>query len=97
MLFDEEIESQPDFIEPSLPAMIEEDRSSLSSTVAIKFNTIVRFLNRFSNMRGIKKTNYAKEFIKLLFKSNRSPAFTYPIIRLLLPSEDKDRGNYGLK
>jgi hypothetical protein len=48
-------------------------------------------------MRGVKKTNYAKEFLKIIFKCDRSPSFLYPIIRLLLPSDDKDRGNYGLK
>lgn len=48
-------------------------------------------------MRGVKKSLYAKEFIKLLFKSNRSPSFTYSVIRLLLPADDKQRGNYGLK
>jgi hypothetical protein len=48
-------------------------------------------------MRGIKKTNYMKEFIKLLFKTNRTPDFTYPVIRLILPADDRERGNYGLK
>lgn len=48
-------------------------------------------------MRGIKKTNYVKEFIRLLFKANRTPDFTYSIIRLILPAEDRERGNYGLK
>lgn len=48
-------------------------------------------------MRGVKKSNYVKEFLKILFKADRNPAFVYPIIRLLLPSDDKDRGNYGLK
>jgi len=32
-----------------------------------------------------------------LFKADRSPSFVYPIIRLILPSDDRDRGNYGLK
>lgn len=33
----------------------------------------------------------------MLIKDNRKPAFTYNILRLLLPSEDRDRGNYGIK
>jgi DNA ligase-4 len=48
-------------------------------------------------MRGIKKTNYAKQFVSLVFKSNRKVDFTYPILRLLMPNDDRDRGNYGLK
>ncbi len=48
-------------------------------------------------MRGVKKSNYVKEFIKIIFKSNRKPEFTYSIIRLILPSDDRERGNYGLK
>jgi DNA ligase 4 len=48
-------------------------------------------------MRGVKKSNYAKLFLKILFKADRNPEFVYPIVRLLLPGDDKDRGNYGLK
>jgi hypothetical protein len=48
-------------------------------------------------MRGAKKTNYVKDFLKLLFKNNRSPDFTYSIIRLILPADDRERGSYGLK
>jgi DNA ligase 4 len=48
-------------------------------------------------MRGVKKSNYVKEFLKVLFKADRTPAFVYPIIRLMLPSDDRARGNYGLK
>ena len=33
----------------------------------------------------------------LFKKNNRNPDYIYGIIRLLLPNDDKKRGNYGLK
>ena len=48
-------------------------------------------------MRGVKKSNYIKEFLKILFKADRTPSFVYPILRLILPGDDRERGNYGLK
>ena len=33
----------------------------------------------------------------MLFKHNRKPEFTYSILRLLLPADDRERGNYGVK
>ena len=32
-----------------------------------------------------------------MFRLDRSPAFVYSVLRLLLPAEDRERGNYGLK
>jgi DNA ligase-4 len=63
----------------------------------MRFDTLVKFFIRFSNLRGVKKANYAKMFLGIIFKNNRSPDFAYSIIRLMLPNDDKDRGNYGLK
>ena len=96
MNFEEEF-SQPLTHEPSLPAIIQEDRAGVGESKSLKLELLVKFFNRFSNMRGVKKSNYVKEFLKILFRADRSPAFVYPILRLMLPSDDRDRGNYGLK
>jgi DNA ligase-4 len=63
----------------------------------VNFSAIVTFFNRMSALRGVKKSAYVKEFLKTIFKKSRKPLFTFSIIRLLLPGDDKDRGNYGLK
>jgi hypothetical protein len=35
--------------------------------------------------------------VKVIFKNNRKPEFTYSVLRLILPAEDRERGNYGVK
>ena len=59
MNFDEEF-SQPASLEPSLPDIIQEDKLNISEGRSLKFEILVKFFNRFSNMRGIKKSNYVK-------------------------------------
>ena len=63
----------------------------------IKFSCISRLFNKLSVLRGKKKTEYLRNFLKVLFKNNRKPEFTYSVMRLLLPAEDRERGNYGVK
>jgi DNA ligase-4 len=58
---------------------------------------IVKLFQKMSQLRGVKKGKFLREFLKTIFQASRQPAFVYSIIRLLLPSEDRDRGNYGLK
>lgn len=55
------------------------------------------FYARLSALRGGKKSRYVVQFLKVLFDRNRTPCFTYSILRLILPAEDTDRGNYGIK
>lgn len=50
-----------------------------------------------SEARGGKKSKMIKGFLTLLFKKNRKPQFTHSILRLIIPEDDKARGNYGLK
>ncbi len=97
MNFEDDFSEHSQSCQPSLPSLIQQDQEAMTNSKSMKFQVLVKFFNRFSNMRGIKKSNYAKEFLKIIFKSDRSPSFIYPILRLLLPSDDKDRGNYGLK
>lgn len=63
----------------------------------IKFGSIVALFNKLSTLRSRKRSDYLKSFLKLLFRNNRNPEFTYSILRLLLPAEDRERGNYGVK
>lgn len=77
--------------------MIPEEKTYDVEGKSIKFEVLVKFFNRFTNMRGVKKSTYVKEFLKILFKADRSPSFVYPIMRLMLPADDRDRGNYGLR
>ena len=58
---------------------------------------MAKYFTFLSEARGGLKSRLTKKFITLLFKKNRRYQFTYSILRLILPSEDKDRGNYGLK
>jgi len=51
-----------------------------------------------SRRRGAFKGKLAKWFFQeFLFKANRKPQFTYSVLRLLLPSLDKERSTYGMK
>jgi DNA ligase-4 len=50
-----------------------------------------------SEARGGLKSKLIKKFLTILFKKNRRHQFTYSILRLIVPDDDKDRGNYGLK
>lgn len=63
----------------------------------IRFSCIVKLFNTLSGLRGRKKFDYLKSFLKVVFKANRKPDFTYSVLRLLLPAEDRERGNYGVK
>lgn len=63
----------------------------------IKFSCIINLFNKLSTLRSRKKTDYLKAFVKILFKNNRRPDFTYSVLRLILPAEDRERGNYGVK
>lgn len=62
-----------------------------------KFDLLCKFFNKYGEAKGKEKTKLAKTFIGLLFKDNRKPEFTYNILRLLFPMEDRDRGSYGIK
>eukprot|EP00919_Chromeraceae_sp_WS-2016_P022205 GHVR01052812.1.p1 GENE.GHVR01052812.1~~GHVR01052812.1.p1 ORF type:complete len:147 (+),score=0.97 GHVR01052812.1:1272-1712(+) len=57
----------------------------------------MKFFTRLSATRGQRKSLYVREFLKTIFKNNRNPKFTYSILRLILPNDDKKRGNYGVK
>lgn len=59
MNFEEDF-SQPVSLEPSLPAIIQEDKLIIAESKALKFEILVKFFNRFSTMRGVKKSNYVK-------------------------------------
>jgi DNA ligase-4 len=63
----------------------------------IKFGFLVNLFNKLSTLRSRKKSDYLKMFVKILFKNNRKPDFTYSVLRLILPAEDRERGNYGVK
>ena len=63
----------------------------------IKFSIIAGMFNKLSSLRGKKKSDYIRNFLKMLFKHNRKPEFTYSILRLILPADDRERGNYGVK
>lgn len=58
---------------------------------------VVRFFVKFGDSKGTAKTKLARTFVSMLFRDNRKPSFTYNILRLLLPAEDRDRGTYGIK
>jgi DNA ligase-4 len=58
---------------------------------------IVKLFQKMSSLRGVKKSHYLREFLKIIFKSSREPPFIYSLLRILLPADDRDRGNYGLK
>lgn len=79
------------FLDPSIT-----DAAS-SSQPCMKFNLMVKFYNRFGEVKGNNKSKLTRYFINLLFQKNRKPEFTYGILRLLLPAEDRERGNYGIK
>lgn len=57
MNFEEDF-SQP--LEPSLPIITEADKLNIADSKALRFDVLVKFFNRFSNMRGVKKSNYVK-------------------------------------
>ena len=61
------------------------------------FRAIAKLFTCLSEARGGIKSKLIKKFITILFKRNRKWQFTYSIMRLILPEDDKDRGNYGLK
>jgi DNA ligase-4 len=63
----------------------------------MKFDLAIKFFNKFAETKGRDKSKLIRTFIGLLFKDDRRQAFTYSIIRLLLPAEDRERGNYGVK
>jgi DNA ligase-4 len=58
---------------------------------------MAKFFTLLSEARGGLKSRLIKKFITTLFKKNRNYQFTYSILRLIIPNQDKDRGNYGLK
>ena len=55
----------------------------------MKFDLVVKFYNKFGETKGKDKSKLTRTFLGLLFKENRRPAFTYNILRLLLPAEDR--------
>jgi DNA ligase-4 len=61
------------------------------------FRSMARLFTCLSEARGGIKSKLIKKFITILFKRNRKWQFTFSILRLIIPDEDKDRGNYGLK
>jgi len=58
---------------------------------------MAKFFNLLSEARGGSKGRLIKKFITTLFKKNRKYQYTFSILRLIIPGEDKVRGNYGLK
>jgi len=40
--------------------MIDEEKFKVDGGKSLKFEVLVKFFNRFSNMRGVKKSNYVK-------------------------------------
>lgn len=56
-----------------------------------------KLFTALSEARGGLKSRLIKKFLTTLFKMNRKWNFTFSIMRLIVPNDDKDRGNYGLK
>ena len=76
---------------------LDEERS-LGPVSGIKFEVVCRFLEGLRTLRGKEKTKYAQQyFFKVFFPNQASREDAYPLLRLLMPSIDRERGNYFLK
>lgn len=51
---------KPVSLEPTLSLIIQEDKMSIAGAKSLRFEVLVKFFDRFSNMRGVKKSNYVK-------------------------------------
>jgi len=63
-----------------------------------KFDSLTRFLEGLSHLKPKDKTIYAEQYFKKVFlptPAHRKESFL--LLRLLCPSLDRERGNYGLK
>jgi hypothetical protein len=99
MIFEDEDQAQQSFetssrVEESFAEIYENDAAT---TETIEFRFMAKFFTMISEARGGGKGRLIKKFITTLFKKNRKYQYTFSILRLIIPAEDKLRGNYGLK
>ena len=97
MELDKLIEDQlgADFGKELVPA--EEPPTADSPCPSLRFDVITRFFNKVLEVRGRDKSKFIKTFTAHLFRTHRNHSYVYGILRLILPGEDRERGNYGAK
>ena len=63
----------------------------------MSLSIVTRLFRCISEARGSQKSRLIKKFLTMVFQLNRNPFFVFSVLRLIIPNEDKERGNYGLK
>ena len=72
-------------------------KESFLNKSQIKFKVLTQFFQKTSEIRGKKKTDFVTNVLKNCFFKKGDRLNSFLILRLILPDQDRERGNYGLK